>query len=65
MPARLSETYQQGALVEILFERDGEERWIAGRVVRCQHPGLWVRTGDGGAWFVTNTRHIRLAEQER
>lgn len=59
MPPRLSETYQPGALVEILFEQDGAERWIAGRVVLHQHPGLWVRTDNGGAWFVTNTRRIR------
>ncbi len=63
MPARLSETYQPGALVEIHFEQEGEERWIAGRVVMHQHPGLWVRTGDGRAWFVTNTRRIRPQPQ--
>lgn len=59
MPPRLSEIYQPGALVEILFELAGEQRWLAGRVVMHQHPGLWVRTSDGRAWFVTNARRIR------
>lgn len=59
MPARLSETYQQGDQVEIVFEVGGEERWFPGRVIAQQHPGLWVRTNDGSTWFVTNTRRIR------
>lgn len=59
MPPRLSETYQPGDQVEIVLEVNGEGRWLPGRVLAHQHPGLWVRTGDGSRWFVTNTRRIR------
>ncbi len=43
MPARLSETYRPGDLVEIVFDVDGDEQWLPGRVVGLQHPGLWVQ----------------------
>ena len=61
MPARLSEVYRLGDWVEIVFAADGDERWLAGRVVGFQHPGLWVQLPSGSMWFVTNTRRIRPA----
>lgn len=61
MTARLSETYRSGDLVEIVFAGDGDERWLAGRVVGFQRPGLWVQLPGGSMWFVTNTRRIRPA----
>jgi len=57
MPARLSDTYRSGDVVEILF--DAGEQWLAGQVVGLQHPGLWVQLPGGSMWFVTNTRKIR------
>lgn len=59
MTARLSEAYRAGDRVEIMFEVDGVARWVPGRVVGSQPPGLWVRLPDGSMWFVTNTRRIR------
>ena len=59
MTARLSETYQAGDRVEIVFDVDGSQQWFAGQVVGFQHPGLWVRLPGGSMWFVTNTRKIR------
>lgn len=59
MTARLSETYRAGDRVEIVFDVDGSQRWLAGQVVGFQHPGLWVRLPGGSMWFVTNTRRIR------
>jgi hypothetical protein len=37
--------------------RDGA--WVTAVVIKHQHPGLWVQTGRGEYWFVTNTGHIR------
>jgi hypothetical protein len=59
MTARLNETYRLDDLVEIVFNVDGRERWLAGRVLGFQRPGLWVRLPGGSMWFVTNTRKIR------
>lgn len=59
MTRRLADTYRPGDLVEIHFAGDPEERWWAARVVRPASPGLWVTTGDGRQWFVTNSRRIR------
>lgn len=59
MTLRLSEAYRAGDAVEIVFEVDDDARWLLGRVVGSQPPGLWVRLTDGSRWFVTNTRRIR------
>ncbi len=60
MPARLSETYRAGDLVEIVFDVHWQRgQWLAGQVVGLQHPGLWVQLAGGSMWFVTNTRRIR------
>ena len=59
MPARLSETYRSGDVVEILFDTDDGEQWLPSQVVGVQHPGLWVQLAGGSMWFVTNTRKIR------
>jgi hypothetical protein len=64
MPARLSETYQPGDLVEIAFHEGDDRRWLPGRVLMHQHPGVWIRTSDGNTWFVTNTQRIRHVESE-
>lgn len=65
MPMRLSETYRAGDRVEIAFDTDGSQQWLAGQVVGSQPPGLWVRLSDGSMWFVTNTRRIRPAGATR
>jgi hypothetical protein len=57
VPARLAEVYQPGDLVEIYFA-DAEE-WRPGVVLALQPPAVWVRTEDGGLWFVTNGQRIR------
>ena len=63
MARRLVEVYQMGDPVEVFFAETAHEdatgEWRQGRVVGLQHPGVWVRTEDGAAWFVTNTRRIR------
>ena len=56
MPQRLVELYPEGQAVEIRLADGG---WRAGRVVRLDHPGVWVRLDDGSQWFVTNRRNIR------
>ena len=56
MPQRLVELYSEGQDVEI---RLADGAWRAGRVVRPDHPGVWVRLADGSSWFVTNGRNIR------
>ena len=53
---RLVDRYPVGMLVEIML---ADARWRSGRVVRHDHPGLWVETEQGSHWFVTNGRHIR------
>jgi hypothetical protein len=59
MPPRMVDTYPIGTNVEITF--DGET-WYRGVVVKHDHPAVWVQTGDGGLWFVTNGRKIRQIE---
>jgi hypothetical protein len=58
MVERLVELYAVGTAVEILLD----ERWLAGIVVRHDHPAVWVQTVDGRAWFVTNRQRIRGRE---
>ena len=62
MPARLAELYRPGDRVEVYFT-DAEE-WRPGVVLALQPPGVWVRTEDGAAWFVTNGRRIRARQDE-
>lgn len=62
MAARLAELYGPGDAVEVYFS--AAEEWHPGAVIALQHPGVWVRTEDGAAWFVTNGRRIRPAGQE-
>jgi hypothetical protein len=64
MAKRLVDEYSPGDPVEIFFAREEIEEWRPGRVVSLQHPGVWVQTEDGAAWFVTNTRRIRRAQQD-
>jgi hypothetical protein len=45
--------------VEISF--GARDDWQPAVVVRREPPGVWVRTADGRAWFVTNTYRIRPA----
>lgn len=56
---RLVEQYKAGDLVEIRFANDPQQRWLPGRVVQPEPPGLWVMLLSGQRFFVTNTRHIR------
>ena len=58
-PRRLVEIYRVGDHVAIYFEDPVAETWVAGRVIGLAHPGVWVQTEDGQAWFVTNSRRIR------
>ena len=59
MPPRLSELYRTGQAVEVLLPLGDDGRWLVGRVLGHQQPGVWVRTADGSAWFVTNRTRIR------
>lgn len=56
---RLVELYAPGERVEITF--DGET-WFPVIVARHEPPGVWVLSGSGALWFVTNSRHIRHGE---
>ena len=62
MTRRLSETYNPGDRVEIRFEHEPDE-WIPARVLGHDPPGMWVQTGDGRHWFVTNTARVRVASE--
>lgn len=64
MPPRLNEQYKPGDLVEIVFEIGGDEAWHTGYIVMMQHPGVWVRLGNGSLWFVTNSKRIRPGDRD-
>ena len=59
MPERLAEKYRNGDRVLVYFAV--EDRWLAGRVVARDHPGVWVQIADGSLWFVTHPHRIRKA----
>jgi SAM-dependent methyltransferase len=59
MAQRLVDRYQPGDRVEVRFPPPIDD-WLPGRVVRRDHPGLWVETDEGHQWFVTNSRRIWL-----
>lgn len=61
MVKRLHERFQINEPVEIYFPLI--QRWVSGRVVRFDRPGVWVETGELQQWFVTNGRRIRLPEK--
>jgi hypothetical protein len=61
MARRLVDLYAEGQAVEV---RQADGGWQAGRVVRHDHPGVWVLMADGTRWFVTNGRNIRPAPGE-
>jgi hypothetical protein len=61
MAKRLVDLYSEGQAVEIRLKGGG---WQAGRIVRSDHPGVWVLMLDGSHWFVTNGRNIRPAPGE-
>ncbi len=56
MAKRLVDLYLPGDEVEITF---GGDDWWPGRVLKGDHPGLWVVTENERVWFVTNGRRIR------
>lgn len=64
---RLIELYEPGDKVEISFgvpASHTNETWNSGQVVRLDHPGVWVETGDERLWFVTNRRHIKTSPSD-
>ncbi|MBE2199556.1 MAG: hypothetical protein IAE79_13160 [Anaerolinea sp.] len=62
MAARLVELYPVDTAVSITLD-DGSS-WMPGVVVAHQFPAVWVRTGDGQVWFVTNAGRIRERGEE-
>ena len=58
MVRRLTTLYPIGQPVQIYFKQI--DAWLDGLVVAHAHPAVWVETGNGQRWFVTNTRKIRL-----
>ncbi|MDJ0754681.1 MAG: hypothetical protein QNJ45_14240 [Ardenticatenaceae bacterium] len=61
MVKRLHERFYINQPVEIFFPQI--QRWIPGRVVRFDPPGVWVESGELQRWFVTNGRRIRSLEK--
>ncbi len=61
MARRLPQRFPIAQRVEIRFGDADDQGWMPAYVVRHQPPGIWVRTGDGREWFVTNGRRIRAA----
>ena len=59
MAQRLVEQYKLYEQVEINLRTVMGEEWRPGRIIQLDHPGLWVETGEGVHWFVTNSRRIR------
>lgn len=62
MAKRLVDRFPLHGRVEILLP---DEYWYPGQVIAHDHPGVWVRTDDGRAWFVTNSRRIRPEGESR
>jgi 2-polyprenyl-3-methyl-5-hydroxy-6-metoxy-1,4-benzoquinol methylase len=61
---RLTEIYEPGDKIEIRFSdqaNQADAAWSSGQVVRLDHPGVWVKTKNGGLWFVTNRRRIKTS----
>ena len=61
---RLTEIFEPGDKVEIRFREQAnnlEATWYSARVVKLDHPGLWVETSDERIWFVTNQRSIKAS----
>lgn len=58
MTRRLKDRFSLHDPVEIYFVSIG--RWVVGRVVGFDPPGIWVETAVGQRFFVTNTRRIRF-----
>lgn len=54
---RLVERFVVGSAVQIQFQ--GDVRWLSGRVVAHQHPGVWVALDNEQRYFVTNSTRIR------
>ena len=63
MPQRITDQYAPGDRVEIVFANRGEDEWQPAVVLRREPPGIWVRTADGGGWYMTNTFRIRPAAE--
>ncbi len=55
MAKRLVDRFEIGQFVAIELG----EQWNLGKVVRHDHPGVWVQVRDGRLWFVTNGRRIK------
>ncbi|MCA9962205.1 MAG: hypothetical protein KC413_04130 [Anaerolineales bacterium] len=61
MAARLVEQYPVGTAVCVTL--DNGRSWQPGIVAAHQFPAVWVRTGDGRVWFVTNGQRIKLQSE--
>lgn len=65
MAERLNDLYKPGDYVEILLGAGSPDAyWQLGIVLAHDFPGVWVETGAGGRWFVTNGRRIRPADPD-
>lgn len=60
MTDRLVDRFAVGDRVSIRFSGELGEYWWPGQVVLLDHPGVWVALIDGGQWYVTNGRRIKL-----
>jgi hypothetical protein len=56
---RLVEEYKLSEPVEIYLRTVRGQEWKPGQIIQLAHPGVWVETGEGARWFVTNSRRIR------
>lgn len=65
MVKRLSERFGVGDAVEIKLETPRGGQWTPGVIEEFAFPGVWVRTDDGGRWFVTNGRRIRRPDSTK
>ena len=57
MSRRLIDLYPLGRPVQVYFSQ--LDMWLDGVVIDHAYPAVWVKTADGGRWFVTNSRKIR------
>lgn len=59
MSRRLVDLYPVGEAVQIRLPVAADGGWQAGQIIAHDYPGVWVKTVNGRAWYVTNGRRIR------